>query len=49
MPRDLLPALALVETGKDRAVIGPEIHSQRLTFVSPYGLPQNGEVAGFLR
>jgi hypothetical protein len=48
MPRDLLPALALVETGKDRSAIGPEVHAHRLAFVTPHGLPQNGEVAGFL-
>jgi hypothetical protein len=48
MPRDLLPTLALVETGKDRAAIGPEVHPHRLAFVTPHGLPQNGEVAGFL-
>ncbi len=48
MLRDLLPALALVETSKDRAAIGPEVHPHRLAFVTPHGLPQNGEVAGFL-
>ena len=31
----LLSALALVETGKDRAAIGPEVHPHRLAFLSP--------------
>jgi hypothetical protein len=48
MPRDLLPALALVETGKDRAAIGPEVHPHRIASVTPHCLPQDGEVAGFL-
>jgi hypothetical protein len=48
MPRDLLPALALVETGKDRAAICPEVHPHGIAFVTPHGLPQNGKVASFL-
>ncbi len=32
MPRNLVPALTLVETGKDRATIGPEVQPHRLAF-----------------
>ena len=49
MPRDLAPALTLVETGKHRAAIGPEVESHRLAFVTRHGLPKNGEVTSFLR
>jgi DNA repair exonuclease SbcCD ATPase subunit len=43
-----LPALTLVETGKDRAAVGPEVEPHRLAFVTRHGLPKNGEVAGSL-
>src|SRR5688500_673303 len=48
MPRDLVPALTLVEAGKHRAAIGPEVEPHRFAFVTRHGLPKNGEVAGFL-
>src|SRR5262249_51667655 len=49
MPRDLAPALTLVETGKHRAAIGPKVKSHRLAVVTRHGLPKDGEIAGFLR
>src|SRR5262249_21143977 len=48
MPRDFLPALTLVGTGKHRAAVGPKVESHRLTLVTRHGLPKNGEVAGLL-
>jgi hypothetical protein len=48
MPRDLVPALAFVETGIDRTAIGPEVHPHRLSLVARHGLQKNGEVAGLL-
>ena len=49
MPRDLVPALTLIETGKHRAAIGPKVEPHRLALVMRHGLPKNREVAGLLR
>ena len=49
VPRDLVPAFTLVETGKHRAAIGPKVEPHRLALVTSHGLPKYGEVAGHLR
>ena len=46
--RNLVPALALVNTSKNRTAIGPEVHPHGVAFVTRHGLPKNCEVAGFL-
>ena|SRR5689334_3033011 len=46
--RNFAPALTLVETGKYRATIGAKVEAHRVPLVTRHGLPQNGEVAGFL-
>ena len=39
MPRDLVPALTFVRTGKDRTAIGPEVQPHGLAFVTRHCLP----------
>jgi hypothetical protein len=46
MPRDFVPSVSLVGPRKDGAAIRRKIYRN---LVTRHGLPENGEVTGFLR
>lgn len=49
MPGDVLPRIALVAAGEDRAGVGPAIQPGEVAAVTTQPLAEHGEGAGLLR
>ena len=47
--RDLLPILTFIEAREDRAAVGAEIDSRRITFVTRHRLTEHSEETTLLR